>query len=145
MIKKFRILFSIAVLLGLASIAFAQERFGSIEGTIKDQAGAVVPGASVKVEGNACSRTATANEEGFYRVIAVPPGDYTVTVSSNNFSTSQPTTATIVLGQATVVDFALQPSSVSATVTVTGDVATENVLVARDVVERSLFVLRDER
>ncbi len=124
MIKKFRILFSIAVVLGLAGLAFAQERFGSIEGTVKDQAGAVIPGASVRVEGNAFSRTATANDEGFYRVVAVPPGDYTVTVSSANFSTSQPTSATIVLGQATIVDFALQPSSVSATVTVTGDVAT---------------------
>ncbi|HEY8563537.1 MAG TPA: TonB-dependent receptor [Pyrinomonadaceae bacterium] len=125
MIKHFRILFSIAVLLfGLAGFAFAQERFGSIEGTIKDQAGAVVPGATVKVEGNAFSRTVTANEEGFFRILAVPPGQYTVTASAANFSASQPTNATVVLGQATVFDFALQPSSVSASVTVTGDVAT---------------------
>ncbi|HVE56616.1 MAG TPA: TonB-dependent receptor [Pyrinomonadaceae bacterium] len=125
MIKNFRFLFSIAVLLiGLASFSFAQERFGSIEGTIKDSSGAVIPGASVKVEGNAFSRTATANEEGFFRILAVPPGDYTVTASSNNFSTSTPTSATIALGQATVVDFALQPSSVNATVTVSGDVGT---------------------
>lgn len=125
MIKKFKYIFSTAVLLfGLASFGFAQDRFGSIEGVVKDSSGAVIPGATVKVEGNAFSRTATANDEGFFRVLAVPPGDYTITASSNSFSNSQPTTATIVLGQATVVDFALQPSSVSATVTVSGDVAT---------------------
>jgi hypothetical protein len=125
MIKIFRYVFSIAVLLlGLAGFGSAQERFGSIEGIVKDTAGAVIPGATVKIEGNAFSRTATANEEGFFRILAVPPGDYAVTASSNNFSNSQPTTATVVLGKATVVDFALQPSSVSATVTVTGDVAT---------------------
>src|SRR5215204_3334224 len=125
MIKKIRILFSIAVLLcGLAGFAIAQERFGSIEGTIKDQSGAVIPGASVKVEGNAFSRTVTANEEGFFRVLAVPPGEYAVTASAGNFSASQPTNATVVLGQSTIFDFALQPSGVSASVTVTGDVAT---------------------
>lgn len=125
MIKNLRFLFSIAVLLlGLASFSFAQERFGSIEGVVKDATGAVIPGATVKVEGNAFSRTATANEEGFFRVLAVPPGNYTVTASSNNFSASQPTAAAIVLGQATTIDFALQPSSVNATVTVSGDVAT---------------------
>jgi len=125
MIRKLRLVFSIAaIFLGLASFALAQERFGSIEGTVKDAAGAIIPGATVKVEGNAFSRTATANEEGFYRVVAVPPGDYTLTASSGSFSASQPTSATIVLGQATIVDFALQPSSVNATVTVSGDVAT---------------------
>lgn len=124
MLKKFKFLFSIAALiLGLASFAFAQERFGSIEGVVKDTAGAVIPGATVKIEGNAFSRTATADDEGFYRVLAVPPGEYTVTASAGNFSTSEPTKATIVLGKATPVDFSLQPSGVSATVNVTGDVA----------------------
>lgn len=125
MIKKCRFIFSIvAIILGIASFNFAQDRFGSIEGVVKDTAGAVIPGASVKIEGNAFSRTVTTNNEGFYRVLAVPPGDYTVTASSNNFSTSEPTKAVIVLGKATPIDFSLQPTGVSATVTVTGDVAT---------------------
>lgn len=124
MLKKFKFLFSIAALIfGLAVFSFAQERFGSIEGVVKDTTGAVIPGASIKIDGNAFSRTATANDEGFYRVLAVPPGEYTITASSNNFSNSEPTKATIVLGKATPVDFSLQPSGVSATVNVTGDVA----------------------
>lgn len=125
MLKRSRFLISMAALiLGLAVGAAAQERFGSVEGVVKDTAGAVIPGATVKIEGNAFSRTATANDEGFYRILAVPPGEYTITTSAGNFSTSQPTTATVVLGKATAVDFALQPANVNATVNVTGDVAT---------------------
>lgn len=125
MFKNLKFLLSIAALiLGLASFGFAQERFGSIEGVVKDTAGAVIPGATVKIEGNAFSRTVTANEEGFYRILAVPPGEYSITTSANNFSTSEATKATVVLGKATLVDFALQPANVSATVNVTGDVAT---------------------
>ncbi|MBS1795520.1 MAG: TonB-dependent receptor [Acidobacteria bacterium] len=124
MTGNLRHIFSIAALVCvLAFAAAAQDRFGSVEGVVKDAAGAVVPGATVKLEGNAFNRTATANEEGFYRVLGVPPGDYTVTVTANNFSPSEPTPATIVLGRATTVDFALQPASVNATVTVSGDVA----------------------
>jgi hypothetical protein len=125
MLKKISFLFSIALfILVPLNLASAQERFGSIEGTVKDASGAVIPGATVNVEGNAFIRTVTANEEGFYRILAVPPGEYRVTASSSNFAASEPTTATIVLGKATPVDFALQPAGVAANVTVTGgDVA----------------------
>ena len=124
MLSKFKFLSWIAVLiLSLASFSSAQDRFGTIEGTIKDTTGAVIPGATVRVEGNAFSRTVTANENGFYRILAVPPGEYTVTANANNFASSEPTIATIALGKATPVDFSLQPAGVSATVNVTGDVA----------------------
>lgn len=125
MIKTIRFLFLLtAALVALTTAAAGQERFGSLEGTVKDASGAVIPGATVRIEGNAFSRDVTANAEGFYRVLAVPPGEYTVTASSNNFTPSQPTAATVALGLATTIDFALQPVGVSATVTVTGDVAT---------------------
>lgn len=124
MLRNLRILISITTLiLGLVGLSLGQERFGSIEGVVKDPAGARIPGATVKIEGNAFSRTTTSNEEGFYRILAVPPGEYTVTASSGNFADSEPTKATIVLGIATPVDFVLQPSGTSATVNVTGDVA----------------------
>ncbi|MEP6924187.1 MAG: TonB-dependent receptor [Pyrinomonadaceae bacterium] len=124
MLNKFRFLSLIALFVfGFSSLCLAQDRFGTIEGNIKDTTGAVIPGATVKIEGNAFSRTATANEDGFYRVLAVPPGEYLITASSNNFAASEPTQATIALGKATPVDFSLQPAGVAANVTVTsGDV-----------------------
>lgn len=58
MISKFKFLPLIATLiLGLAVFSFGQETTGSIDGTVKDGAGALVPGATVTIEGNAFKRT----------------------------------------------------------------------------------------
>ena len=103
---------------------FGQETTGSIEGTIKDSTGALIPGATVLIEGNAFRRTVQTNDEGFYRVVAVPPGNYTVTASAANFAASEPTDAVVSLGKATPVVFNLQAAGVGATVEITGgDVA----------------------
>jgi len=38
------VLFSLVLVLGLTGISFGQETTGTIEGTVKDPSGAVVPG-----------------------------------------------------------------------------------------------------
>lgn len=126
MLRKFKfITFIAALLFGLAGFSYAQETTGSIEGVVKDSSGALVPGATVLIQGNAFSRSVQTNEEGFYRVLAVPPGRYNVTASGANFATSELTEAVVTLGESTPVNFALQPAGVGATVNVTsGDVAT---------------------
>ena len=70
---------------------FGQETTGSLEGTVKDSSGALVPGATVVIQGNAFRRSVQTNEEGNYRVLAVPPGSYNITASAANFATSEPT------------------------------------------------------
>jgi hypothetical protein len=113
----------IAILI-LSVTNFAQETTGTIDGTVKDSSGGLIPGATVRIEGNAFNRTTQTNEEGYYRVLAVPPGNYRITSTAANFSNSEPTTATVTLGQATTIDFTMQPAGASATVNVTtGDVA----------------------
>ena len=125
MLKSFRLLSLIAiVILSMATFGFAQDRFGEINGTVSDSTGAVIPGATVTIRGNAFSRTVTANDEGFYRVLAVPPGGYKVVAKATNFSDSAETTANVTLGESTPVNFSLQAAGASATVTVSGgDVA----------------------
>ncbi len=122
--KRFRLLW-LAVLLiaGLASAALAQETKGSIEGTIYDSSGAVIPNATIQVSGNAFSRTVQTNSSGFFRVLAVPPGEYTLTAEATGFTKSDVTRATVTLGEATPVSFTLVAAGATATVTVTGDVA----------------------
>src|SRR5262245_44364071 len=58
---------------------------GSIEGSVTDQAGAAVPGISVKVSSaNLISaQTATTDQSGRYRILNLPPGKYTVTVEAD--------------------------------------------------------------
>ncbi len=125
MIKKFKFILPTALFVfALAVSGFGQETTGSIEGTVKDSTGALIPGATVVIEGNAFRRTVQTNEEGFYRVLAVPPGNYNVTARAENFAASEPTNAVVTLGKATPVSFNLQAAGVGATVEVTsGDVA----------------------
>lgn len=111
----------LAIIFCLTAAAFGQERTGMIEGTIKDSTGAVIPNATVQVEGNSFNRTATTDDSGFFRIQQVPPGVYKVSVSAGNFQTSLQNNVSVSLGSATVVDTELRASGVSATVNVTGD------------------------
>src|SRR6185369_11639742 len=69
--------------------ALAQTTVSTIEGTIKDPQGSVVSGAQVAVKSPALGieRTATSDANGFYRVTALPPGNYSITISQTGFST----------------------------------------------------------
>jgi hypothetical protein len=135
MIQKIKFLPSIvALLLCLTAVAFGQETTGNIEGTITDPAGNVVPGVTVTVTSRGTTagarpdatqgfnRTVTADESGFFRVLQVPPGFYTVTTSAaSGFSGATNPSVEVVLGKTTPVNFALQTGNVSETVTVTSD------------------------
>jgi hypothetical protein len=61
---------------------------GSLRGFVKDEQGAMVPGALVTASSATQSRTYTAvsDGEGFYRLLNVQPGSYTVTAELEGFS-----------------------------------------------------------
>ena len=72
----------LALVLALTLSAFGQETTGTIEVTVRDSAGAVVPNASVTITSTGTAgyrRTVSSDENGFVRVLQVPPGVYTVT------------------------------------------------------------------
>ncbi|MDQ3011308.1 MAG: TonB-dependent receptor, partial [Acidobacteriota bacterium] len=115
-------LFSTALFLLAAPVAFAQgETGGSIQGAVKDAAGASIPGATVKVTGAAFTRTATSSSDGSFRILQVPPGDYKVTITANNFSTGVVESVQVVLGKGTELDVTLKVGSVSEQVVITSD------------------------
>ena len=66
----------LSIVLCFSAMAFGQETTGSIEGTVNDQAGAAVPGATVKVESTGSTagfnRTLTTNDSGTFRVKVLP-------------------------------------------------------------------------
>jgi hypothetical protein len=80
----------LAVLLVLAASAAAQTTTSTIEGTVTDASGAVVPGADVRASAAtlAAERSVTTDARGFYRITALPAGTYTVTVSARGLATS---------------------------------------------------------
>jgi hypothetical protein len=135
MIQKIKFLPSIlALMLCLTAAAFGQETTGTIEGTITDPAGNVVPGVTVTIgsrgttEGarpdatSGFTRSVTTDDSGFFRVPNVPPGFYSVTTSAiSGFSGATNPSVEVVLGKATPVNITLQTGNVSETVTVTSD------------------------
>jgi len=98
---------------------FAQTDTGTITGTATDATGAVVQGANVTATNteNGLKLTAVTGTTGEFRILAVPRGDYTVTISAKGFE-SQSATVTITVTATQDVIFQLQPSGTTTTVTV---------------------------
>src|SRR5919206_3570962 len=80
-----------ALLLALAAFAASaqQQPAGSLRGTITDEFGGIVVGATVTLvpEQGGAERTATTNEEGVYLFGGVAPGRYTVRATAAGFAT----------------------------------------------------------
>ncbi|MFN2454718.1 MAG: carboxypeptidase regulatory-like domain-containing protein [Pyrinomonadaceae bacterium] len=126
--------FIIALLLCVAATAFGQETTGTIEGTIKDPNGAVVPGVQVTVtsagttEGarqdatTGVGRTFTTDENGFFRVLQIPPGFYTITTAPTaGFGSATLTNIEVVLGKNTPVNVTLAAGGQNINVDVTSE------------------------
>ncbi len=88
----------------VAAVATAQVHTGSIAGVVRDKAGAVVPNATVTAKNSetGAERTVQSNAEGSYNILALPPGNYDVTVTSGNFAPFTQKAAVSVGGTATV-------------------------------------------
>jgi hypothetical protein len=106
----------------IASFSFAQSSTGTIQGSVADTQGAVIPNASVTTTNQGTNRaiTVTSNGEGLFSLPALDPGPYKVEIKATNFQT---TTRQVTLQTAQVVnlEFALQPGSTSQTVEVTAE------------------------
>ena len=105
----------------LPASAGAQITRGSIAGTVRDESGAVVPGVEVKVvaTGTNTTRSATTDDEGFYRVGALDPGTYTVIVEKAGFSKVENTQVSVRTALETTFDTQLTVGNVTETVNVT--------------------------
>src|ERR1043165_6300618 len=106
-----------------AGSVFAQTATtGSIEGSVSDQAGASVPGVSIKVSSpNLISaQTATSDQSGRFRILNLPPGKYTVTVEADKgFAKFERPDVEVNLSKNTSVDIQLQPAGAQASGTIT--------------------------
>src|SRR5437870_2323670 len=120
-----RILLGLGVLMMSSLAAIGQLTTGTIAGTVTDQSGAAVPGATVTLKNTdtGISRTVQTRENGKYEALSLPAGSYEVSASLSGFRTAVHTGIGMAVGQNAVVDFALQVGEVSQTVTVTGETA----------------------
>ncbi len=106
----------------LAAPAAAQTVTGTIQGTVTDTSGAVVPGVTVTVRNmdTGAVRDVITNETGFYSAPYVPIGKYSVSAALSGFGTVIRDGIQVGLNDTKVVDFKLDPK-LTESVTVTGD------------------------
>src|SRR5258706_8331729 len=102
--------------------AIAQTGTSNITGSVRDTAGAVVPGATVtaKNEATGVTSTQTTNDSGVYAFNALPVGNYIVSVEKPGFKTLQKIHNALQVGEPLTVDGTLEVGAVSETVTVIG-------------------------
>ena len=126
----------VAFLLGIVSLAvlsfnpplLAQSTTGRILGTITDQSGATVTGATVTITDTqrGTSRTLTSDQAGAFVAADLQPGTYTVRVTGKGFKTVERTNVVIEVATDVRSDFALQPGLVNEMVVVTEEVPLVN-------------------
>ena len=112
-------MFIVCAVLLLPVHALAQE--ATFTGAITDSTGAVLPGVTIVAVNDASGNTFTGvtDERGQFR-LPVRVGNYRITAELSGFTTVM-RTAQILVGQTTVVDAQMSPSTVQETVTVTGE------------------------
>ena len=117
-----RTLTALIIFVVCAVTAIAQTGTSNITGTVRDTAGAVVPGATVTAKNDATgvTSTQTTNDSGLYFFASLPVGNYTITVEKQGFKTLQRTNNALTVGTPLTVDGAMEIGQVSETVTVTG-------------------------
>jgi outer membrane receptor protein involved in Fe transport len=122
------ITFTAAIFLLIAQFhipAFAQSQAssGSIEGTITDTTGAVVPDAKVTATNlqTGLTRSVTTNSEGLYRILLLPVGDYNVTIDKPGFSTTKREAVKVQVGQKVPLDIELGAAGAAESINVTSE------------------------
>ena len=116
-------LLAIAVALFICTTAFAQST-STVQGTVTDSKGAVVPAATVVVKNKATSieRTTQTDSNGNYQVAALPVGTYSVEVRASGFKAQLADRVSLEVAQTLVQNFQMDVGAISEQVLVTSDV-----------------------
>src|SRR5436190_1190891 len=112
---------SLVVLCFTIAWSQAQSNAADLQGTVRDQNGAVVANAAITARSLATnvSREATTNDDGFYKIVSLAPGDYELTVKVANYKTAVIPSVKLTIGQTVNQDVPLEVGDLTATVTVT--------------------------
>ncbi len=117
---------AVAAILTLACLFSASLRAQSIStaqlnGTVHDPSGAVVPGAVITIAdvSKGFSRSTTSDGEGNYQIVLLPPGTYTVTVTSPGFNRLVEENIVLTIGEQAQLPLNLPIGAADQVVTVT--------------------------
>jgi len=107
----------------LSAPVYAQVDTGTISGTVKDESGGVLPGATVTIthEGQALTLTSVTRGDGTYIFTPIRTGAYLIEIEFPGFSKGVRRGITVGIQEQVRVDFVLQRGAISEQVLVTAD------------------------
>jgi hypothetical protein len=108
----------------MCQLAFAQgAATGDLHVTVKDQKGSIVPNATVTVrdQARAFLRSTNTNVEGEYRLLALPPGTYTIRVEAPGFAAAEAENQAVTVGQMRGLPITLSVAGTKEIITVTSE------------------------
>jgi hypothetical protein len=113
---------AVTLALVLPRVAAAQDPTGSVEGAVTDRTAAAIRGARVvasNLDTGLSKETETA-ADGFYRILLLPVGKYSVTVQAKGFATLVREAIDVNVSQSVRINAELELSSITETVKVVG-------------------------
>src|SRR5438128_1098364 len=124
----------VAALIGVTLVAHAhlihgQVVNGTVLGTVKDPAGAVMAAVNISAKSldTGAVRSATTDRSGTYQILSMPPGTYQVEAAATGFQTSIRDHVTVTVGAAVTVNFELALGEVRQEVTVSSEAPQVNM------------------
>jgi hypothetical protein len=121
-LTSFLLITLVCGLLG-SSVAFgqAQSNAADLQGYVRDPQSAVVVGATVTARNPETNftRTATTNDEGYYQLISLPPGEYEITVEAPTYKKTVVPSYKLTVGARADLDVALEVGQLTEIVNIT--------------------------
>src|SRR5438046_5600430 len=113
---------SLAILLLAASLR-AQVSTALVQGEVTDGTKAVLPGVTVTArdQETGLSRTVVTDERGWYRISALKPGRYELTLELAGFAATKKSAVTLTIGQEATIHVQMSLVAVQESGNVTGD------------------------
>src|SRR6185295_10049216 len=126
----------------VGAVALHAQSTGTLQGTIEDTSGAIVPGVTVTITnaGTGLERAITTDSDGAYAAAALPPGRYRLQTHIAGFQ-DQTREVDLDVARIVVVNFRLGVSGVAEQVSITGTapvVETATVSVGHVITQRTV-------
>lgn len=116
--------FAFFVLIVSRASVEAQGLTGSVDGTVRDETSASIPGVVVTIASDRLiggPRTAVTQTDGTFRFRVLPPGEYVVSFELSGFQKVERTGVIVAPDRTATLDQTLKPATVAETLTVVGE------------------------
>src|SRR5262245_55750745 len=136
------------IYLGILAVPLiAQEGTSTLRGTVVDQSGSVVPGATVSVANQATGlnrRSVPTNSNGEYVITSLIPGAYRITVEAQGFKKAMQENVVLAVGETRELKIALEAGGVNETINISAEapiIATTSKEIGGHINQRALIEL----